>query len=56
MKIEVLKTKVEGLPVEKVDEETLKAFEKNLEDMIGGRVETISGYEAIKMLSEMLED
>ncbi|SEW14750.1 hypothetical protein [Thermococcus thioreducens] len=56
LKIEVLKMKAESLPVEEVDEETLKAFEKDLKDMIEGRVGTISGDEAIKMLSELLDE
>ena len=54
LKIELLKLQAEQLPAENVDEETLKAFEKDLNDMIEGRVETISGDEAVKMLSELL--
>ena len=38
LRIMVLKMKAESLPVEEVDEETLKAFEKDLKDMIEGRV------------------
>jgi len=56
LKIEVLKMKAESLPVEEVDEETLKAFERDLKDMIEGRVETVSDDEAIKMLSELLDE
>lgn len=56
LRVIVLKMKAESLPVEKVDEETLKAFEKDLKDMIEGRVETISGDEAVKMLSELLDE
>ncbi|ACX73601.1 hypothetical protein Metvu_1751 (plasmid) [Methanocaldococcus vulcanius M7] len=56
LRVIVLKMKAESLPVEEVDEETLKAFEKDLKDMIEGRVETISGDEAIKMLSELLDE
>ena len=54
LKIELLKLQAEQLPAEEVDEETLKAFEKDLNDMIEGRVETISRDEAVKMLSELL--
>lgn len=56
LKIELLKLQAEQLPAEEVNEETLKAFEKDLKDMIEGRVETISGDEAVKMLSELLEE
>jgi len=56
LRVIVLKMKAESLSVEEVDEETLKAFEKDLKDMIEGRVETISGDEAIKMLSELLDE
>ena len=56
LKIEVLKMKAESLPVEEVDEETLKAFERDLKDMIEGKVETVSGDEAIEMLSELLDE
>ena len=54
LRIELPKLQAEQLPAEEVDEETLKAFEKDLNDMIEGRVETISGDEAVKMLSELL--
>ena len=46
---------VDCLPEEEVDEETLKALEKDIRDMIEGRVKTISGDEAVKMLSELLK-
>jgi hypothetical protein len=41
---------------EEIDEATLKEFEKDLKDMIEGRVETVRGDEAIKILSEGLKD
>jgi len=43
-------------PDEEIDEATLREFEKDLKDMIEGRVETVSGDEAIKILSEGLKD
>jgi hypothetical protein len=43
-------------PDEEIDEDTLREFEKDLKDMIEGRVETVSGDEAIKILSEGLKD
>ncbi len=56
LKIEVLKMKAESLPVEEVDEETLKDLEKRFEEYKSGKAEVVSGDEAIKILSEMLED
>jgi len=56
LKIEVLKMKAESLPVEEVDEETLKDLEKRFEEYRNGEAEVVSGDEAIKILSEMLED
>jgi len=46
---------VDCLPEEEVDEETLKALEKDLKDMIEGKVKTISGDEAVKRLSKLLK-
>lgn len=46
----ILKMKAISLPVEEVDEESLKAFEKALKDIIEGRVEIISGDEAVKIV------
>jgi len=43
-------------PDEEIDEDTLREFEKDLKDMIEGKVETVSGDEAIKILSEGLKD
>ncbi|ASJ08121.1 hypothetical protein A3L11_02315 [Thermococcus siculi] len=43
-------------PDEEIDEDTLKEFEKDLKDMIEGKVETVSGDEAIKILSESLKN
>lgn len=43
-------------PDEKIDEATLREFEKDLKDMIEGKIETVSGDEAIKILSESLKD
>ncbi|WP_456395241.1 addiction module protein [Thermococcus sp.] len=56
LKIEVLKMKAESLSVEEVDEETLKDLEKRFEEYKSGKAEVVSGDEAIKILSEMLED
>jgi len=54
LKIMLLKMVAENLPEddEEIDEETLKAFEKDLEDMIEGKVEVLSADEAIRLLSE----
>ena len=43
------------IPEEEVDEETLKALEKDIRDMIEGRIKTIIGDEAVKMLSKLLK-
>ncbi|MDI3475083.1 MAG: hypothetical protein PWQ79_2030 [Thermococcaceae archaeon] len=43
-------------PDEEIDETTLREFENDLKDMIEGRVETVSGDKAIKILSESLKD
>ena len=43
------------IPEEEIDEETLKALEKDIKDMIEGRVKTISGDEAVKRLSKLLK-
>ena len=43
------------IPEEEVDEETLKALEKDIKDMIEGKVKTISGDEAVKRLSKLLK-
>ena len=56
LKIEVLKMKAESLPVEEVEEETPKDLEKRFEEYKSGKAEVVSGDEAIKILSEMLED
>ncbi|NJE09560.1 hypothetical protein E3E25_01255 [Thermococcus sp. MAR1] len=56
LKIEVLKMKAESLPVEEVDEETLKELEKRFEEYKSGKAGVVSGDDAIKILSEMLED
>ena len=54
LKIMLLKMVAENLPEddEEIDEETLKAFEKDLKDMIEGKVEALSADEAIRLLSE----
>ena len=52
LRILVLKMIADSLPEEEVDEETLRALERDLRDMIDGRVEVISGDEFIKMLSK----
>jgi len=56
LRIEVLKMRTENLPVEEVDEETLKDLEKRFEEYKSGKAEVVSGDEAVKILSEMLED
>ena len=52
IRILVLKLIADSLPEEELDEETLKALEKDLQDMIEGKVKTLSAEEFIKMLSE----
>ncbi len=58
LKIMLLKMVAENLPEddEEIDEETLKAFEKDLKDMIEGKVEALSADEAIRLLSEGIKD
>jgi len=58
LKIMLLKMVAENLPKddEEIDEETLKAFEKDLKDMIEGKVEALSADEAIRLLSEGIKD
>jgi len=58
LKVMLLKMVAEDLPEddeEEIDEETLKAFEKDLKDMIEGKVEVLSADEAIKILSKKIE-
>ena len=47
---------VDEIPAEEVDEETLKALEKDLKDMMEGRVKTISGDEFLKWLRERMKE
>ncbi len=56
LRVMLLKMVSEELPEEEVDEETLRELEKDLKDMMEGRVKTLSADEAIKLLSEGLED
>jgi len=56
LRILVLKMIADSLPEEEVDEETLRALERDLRDMIDGKVEVISGDEFIKMLSKNNDD
>ena len=44
------------IPEEEVDEETLKALEKDIRDMIEGKVKTISGDEAVRRLSKTFKE
>ncbi|WP_456443995.1 hypothetical protein [Thermococcus sp.] len=56
MRVMLLKMASEELPEEEVDEETLRELEKDLRDMMEGKVKTLSADEAIRLLSEELED
>ena len=56
MRVMLLKMASEELPEEEVDEETLRELEKDLKDMMEGKVKTLSADEAIRLLSEELED
>ena len=56
LRVTVLKMVAENLPEEDVDEETLKALEKDLRDMMEGRVKTLSGDEFIELLSKETGD
>ena len=47
---------VDEIPEEEIDEETLKAIEKDLKDMMEGKVETISGDEFLKWLRERMKE
>jgi len=56
LRIKVLKMTAENLPVEEVDEETLKDLEKRFEEYKSGKAKVVSRDEAVRILSEMLED
>jgi len=56
LRVMLLKMVSEEIPEEEVDEETLRELEKDLKDMMEGKVKTISADEAIKLLSEELKD
>ncbi|WP_297490205.1 hypothetical protein [Thermococcus sp.] len=56
LRVMLLKMVSEELPEEEVDEETLRELEKGLKDMMEGKVKTLSADEAIRLLSEELED
>ncbi len=56
LRVMLLKMVSEELPEEEVDEETLRELEKDLKDMMEGKVETLSADEAIRLLSEKLKD
>ena len=56
LRIKVLKMTAENLPVEEVDEETLKDLEKRFEEYKSRKAKVVSGNEAVKILSEMLKD
>ena len=56
VKLELLKLKAERLPPEEVDEDTKKAFEEDIREFVEGRVETISGSEASKLLLSSLKE
>ena len=56
LRVMLLKMVSEELPEEEVDEETLRELEKDLKDMMEGKVKTLSADEAIRLLSEELED
>jgi len=56
MRILVLKLIADTLPEEEVDEETLRALEKDLIGMKEGRVKTLSVDEVIELLSKELDD
>jgi len=56
LRLEVLKMTAENLPEEEVDEETIRDLKKRFEEYKSGRAKVVSGEEAVKILSEMLED
>ena len=56
LRLMVLKMTAENLPTEEVDEETLRDLEKRFEEYKSGKAEVVSGDEAVKILSAMLED
>ncbi|MCD6524092.1 MAG: hypothetical protein J7K48_03730 [Thermococcus sp.] len=56
LKLEVLKMRAENLPGVEVDEETLKDLEKRFEEYKSGKAKVVSGKEAVRILTQMLED
>ncbi|AJC72715.1 hypothetical protein X802_05185 [Thermococcus guaymasensis DSM 11113] len=56
LRLEVLKMRAENLPVEEVDEETLKDLEKRFEEYKSRKAKVVSGKEAVRILTQMLED
>ncbi|WP_297535794.1 addiction module protein [Thermococcus sp.] len=56
LRLEVLKMRAENLPEEEVDEETLKDLEKRFEEYKSGKAKVVSGEEAVRILTQMLED
>jgi len=56
LRLEILKMRAENLPVEEVDEDTLKDLEKRFEEYKSGKAKVVSGEEAIKILNQMIGD
>lgn len=56
LRLEVLKMRAENLPLEEVDEETLKDLKKRFEEYKSGKTKVVSGKEAVRILTQMLED
>ena len=56
LRLEVLKMRAENLPLEEVDEETLKDLEKRFEEYRSGKAKVVSGKEAVRILTQTLED
>lgn|GEM_PF-1426027 len=54
LKVELLKLQAKQITGEKADKDSLEALERDLEDMIKRRVKTVSGDEAVKILSELI--
>lgn len=55
MKIELLRLKAKSLPPEEIDEETRKTLEKDIKEFVSGKVKTLGGEEASKLLLASLE-
>jgi len=50
IKLELIKLRAKTLPVEDIDKNTKKDFEKDIKEFVSKKIKTISGDEASKLL------